>query len=172
MKANRLKPESKVCLFNGKGLLALGTILKGGLIRIEDTKEVPKSETSLTIAVAVPKGDRADWMLQKLTELGVTTIIPLRTEHSVVLPRETKQERWQRLIIEACKQSKQAWIPELKVLSSINEVLQNKTKHMILLDQTGKPIKKFFKPFPKFGSRLSGTLRPARAAWQAPSGPA
>jgi hypothetical protein len=58
---------------------------------------------SLTIATAVPKGDRLDFMLQKLTELNVSKIILMNTKRSVVMPRETKQERLKRILIEACK---------------------------------------------------------------------
>ena len=148
-KAQRLNPEAKVSLFNGKGLVAIGALISEGKVKLIETHEVPKSEFSLTIAVAVPKGDRADWMLQKLTELGVATIIPLKTEHSVVLPREAKQERWQRILVEACKQSKQAWIPELKLLSTIEETLKNDAMLKLLLDQNGKPIRDVLQDHPK-----------------------
>ena len=149
MKAQRLNTESKVSLFNGKGLAGVGTIVKEGVVRLIEVHEIPKSEFSLSIAVAVPKGARADWMLQKLTELGVSTIIPLKTERSVVLPRETKQERWQRILVEACKQSKQAWISELKPLSTIEEALKQPADLKLTLDQAGKPIKDLFQPMPK-----------------------
>lgn len=148
-KAQRIKPEEKVSLFDGKGLVAIGTIAGEGKVALIETHEVTRSEFSLIIAVAVPKGDRADWMLQKLTELGVSTIIPLKTEHSVVLPREAKQERWQRILIEACKQSKQAWIPELLQLSTIEQALQQKADLKLLLDQHGKPIREALQQLPK-----------------------
>jgi 16S rRNA (uracil1498-N3)-methyltransferase len=149
LKAQRLKTKDKVSLFNGKGIVAIAELAGEGKAGILETHEIPKSEFSLTIAVAVPKGDRADWMLQKLTELGVSTIIPIKTEHSVVLPREAKQERWQRILIEACKQSKQAWIPELKPLSTIEEALKEQAKLKILLDQEGKPILQVIQEKPK-----------------------
>lgn len=140
MKAQRIKRDEKVSLFNGKGFVAIGTLIDTNLIRLIDSVKIPKSEVSLAIAVAVPKGERADWMLQKLTELGISTIIPLKTERSVVLPREAKQERWQRILIEACKQSKQAWLPELLPLSTIEEALKHNADLKLLLDQEGKPI--------------------------------
>ncbi len=138
MKAQRIKPKDKVSLFNGKGTIAIASILDECKARLIEVHEVPKSQFSLFIAVSVPKGERADWMFQKLAELGVSKIIPLKTERSVVLPREAKQERWQRILIEACKQSKQAWIPELKPLSIIHEALKQEAGLKILLDQAGK----------------------------------
>jgi 16S rRNA (uracil1498-N3)-methyltransferase len=149
MKAQRLKTEEKVSLFNGKGIVAIGTIAGEGKVKLIDAHEVPKSEKSLILAVAVPKGERADWMLQKLTELGVSTIIPLKTEHGVVLPREAKQERWQRILIEACKQSKQAWVPELRQLSTIEQALSHKADLLLLLDSAGKPIRGLLQDVPK-----------------------
>lgn len=149
LKAQRLKPKEKVSLFNGKGTVAIAELVEEGKARILEAHEVPKSDFSLIIAVAVPKGDRADWMLQKLTELGVSTIMPIKTEHSVVLPREAKQERWQRILIEACKQSKQAWVPELKPLSTINQALKTDAKLKILLDQAGKPLLEVIQEKPK-----------------------
>jgi 16S rRNA (uracil1498-N3)-methyltransferase len=149
LKAQRLETKDKVSLFNGKGTVNIAELIEEGKARLLESHEVAQSEFSLAIAVAVPKGDRADWMLQKLTELGVSTIIPLKTEHSVVLPREAKQERWQRILIEACKQSKQAWIPELKPLSTIEEALKQDAKLKLLLDQEGKPILEALQEKPK-----------------------
>jgi 16S rRNA (uracil1498-N3)-methyltransferase len=149
LKAQRLKTKDKVSIFTGKGIVAVCELTGEGKAVLLEVHEIPRSEFSLAIAVAVPKGDRADWMLQKLTELGVSTIIPIKTERSVVLPREAKQERWQRILIEACKQSRQAWIPALRVLSTIEDALKEQANLKILLDQSGKPILQFLQEKPK-----------------------
>jgi 16S rRNA (uracil1498-N3)-methyltransferase len=54
--------------------------------------------------VPLPKGDRAQFLVEKLTELGVARLVPLRTARSVVHPGETKQEKLRRWVIEASKQ--------------------------------------------------------------------
>lgn len=149
MKAQRLRTEEKVSVFNGKGLVVIGILDAEGHVRLLEAHEVPKSEFSLIMAVAVPKGERADWMLQKLTELRVSTIIPLKAERSVVLPREAKQERWQRILIEACKQSKQAWLPELRPLSTIERALQATADLKLVLDPQGKPLRDALQNLPK-----------------------
>src|SRR4029077_14194970 len=59
---------------------------------------------ALVVAAPLPKGDRAQFLLEKLTELGVTTFVPLRTQRSVVHPRETKLDKLQRYVIRAGKQ--------------------------------------------------------------------
>jgi 16S rRNA (uracil1498-N3)-methyltransferase len=58
----------------------------------------------LQVAAPLPKGDRAQFLLEKLTELGVTSFVPLQTIRSVVQPREAKLDKLQRHVIEASKQ--------------------------------------------------------------------
>jgi 16S rRNA (uracil1498-N3)-methyltransferase len=59
---------------------------------------------ALTLASAVPKGDRFDWLVEKATELGVERLIPIVTERSIVEPGGAKLERLRRAIVEASKQ--------------------------------------------------------------------
>ncbi len=63
----------------------------------------------LLIGQAILKGERMDWAIQKATELGVASIIPLVSEQTVVRPKQGRvgpqQERWQRIAIEAAQQS-------------------------------------------------------------------
>lgn len=52
----------------------------------------------LITAVAMPKGQRGDWLLQKLTEVGIDTIIPLDADRSVLEPGAGRFKRWQSII--------------------------------------------------------------------------
>jgi 16S rRNA (uracil1498-N3)-methyltransferase len=61
---------------------------------------------ALTLASAVPKGDRFDWLVEKATELGIERFIPIITERSVVEPGGAKLERLRKVIVEASKQSR------------------------------------------------------------------
>jgi 16S rRNA (uracil1498-N3)-methyltransferase len=58
----------------------------------------------LTVAAAIPKGDRQKWLVEKLVELGVTRLVPLATERSVAVPSSGALERLERAVIEASKQ--------------------------------------------------------------------
>src|SRR5205807_5163206 len=58
----------------------------------------------LVVASALPKGDRGDFLIEKLTELGVTRFVPLVTARSVVVPKESTREKLERAVIEASKQ--------------------------------------------------------------------
>ena len=59
---------------------------------------------ALTLATAVPKGERFDWLVEKATEIGVARLVPLIAARSVVEPRDAKLDRLRRLVIEATKQ--------------------------------------------------------------------
>jgi len=132
LKVVRHNEGDNVALFDGKGTVALTKIIGKDKVTITNIKKI-KNNNFLTIATAVPKGDRFDWLLQKLTELGVSRIIPLKTERSVVEPRDAKQKRCQRIIIEACKQSKQSWFPELDKFTSFSKILMEKHDLKVLL---------------------------------------
>ncbi len=64
-----------------------------------------ESRYRLTIAVALPKGPRQGWLVEKLVELGVDRIVPLRTTRGVAQPDDNALNRLQRTVIESCKQS-------------------------------------------------------------------
>lgn len=67
----------------------------------------------VSAAVALLKGQKWDWLLQKLTELGVQAIIPLQTQHTIVAIKDAagKQQRWQEIVKHAAEQSEQITMP-------------------------------------------------------------
>src|SRR5438132_8018825 len=105
----RLRPGDPVCLFNGDGqeYSAIVTTCARKSVELNVLGQAsPKRELPFPIEVAapLPKGDRAQVLLEKLTELGVASYVPLRTARSVVHPGETRLEKMQRHVIEASKQ--------------------------------------------------------------------
>jgi 16S rRNA (uracil1498-N3)-methyltransferase len=105
----RVRPGDAVCLFNGDGRQYPARVLAAGRKEVQlEIVEVETAKTELPfrleVAVPLPKGDRAQFLVEKLTELGVTTFVPLQTSRSVVHPREGKMEKLQRYVIEASKQ--------------------------------------------------------------------
>jgi 16S rRNA (uracil1498-N3)-methyltransferase len=89
-------------------------------------RAVPRLRPVLTVAFAPTKGDRPEWVVQKLTELGVDRIVPLRTVRSVVRwegDRGDKAvERLRRVAREAAAQSRQAWLPGVTEVCHLDEV--------------------------------------------------
>jgi len=106
---SRLRPGDALCLFNGDGqeYPARVVAVQRRFVSLEvlgvqqASRELP---FPLLLAAPVPKGDRAHFLVEKLTELGVTAFVPLRTRRSVVHPGEGKSEKLQRYVIEASKQ--------------------------------------------------------------------
>jgi len=105
----RLHPGDVVCLFNGDGREYPAEVTQ--VAKRAVSLNVLRIETSerelgfhLEVAAPLPKGDRAQFLIEKLTELGVTNYVPLKTARSVVEPREGKREKLERYVIEASKQ--------------------------------------------------------------------
>lgn len=74
---------------------------------------VPIPGRSVTLSVAIPKGDRLDWMVQKVTELGAGRIVLLHADNSSTRwdadRAATQLQRLERIAIEACRQSRRVW---------------------------------------------------------------
>lgn len=105
----RLRPGDPVTLFNGDGHEYPGRVRiaarRSVLVDVESV-QTPQRELAfgLHIAAPLPKGDRLQFLIEKLTELGVSVFTPLLCERSVIEPREGKLEKLERYVIEACKQ--------------------------------------------------------------------
>jgi 16S rRNA (uracil1498-N3)-methyltransferase len=78
----------------------------------------PESSLSLTLGVALLKGEKFDWVVQKATELGVTRLAPLQTARADARLRDARDaaqrvERWRRVALAAAKQSGRAVVPQI-----------------------------------------------------------
>jgi 16S rRNA (uracil1498-N3)-methyltransferase len=105
----RLRPGDAVCLFNGDGHEYAARVLEVARRSVSleiDSVASPERELpfNLEVAAPLPKGDRAQFLIEKLTELGVTAFVPLVCAHSATHQREPNSERLQRYVIEASKQ--------------------------------------------------------------------
>ncbi|XP_017971967.1 PREDICTED: ribosomal RNA small subunit methyltransferase E isoform X2 [Theobroma cacao] len=108
-KVLRLKTDDRIELFNGKGGLVEGCIQNIDrtaidFVALEEPKLVlPQSQWHVFAAFGSLKGGRADWLVEKCTELGATSVTPLLTERSSVIA-DNRVERLQRVILAATKQ--------------------------------------------------------------------
>lgn len=105
----RFEPGDAVTLFNGDGREYAAEVVavdrKRATLHVRAVLDISReSPVNLTVASALPKGDRADYLVEKLTELGVTHFIPLVTVRSVVVPKATTVEKLARVVVEASKQ--------------------------------------------------------------------
>jgi 16S rRNA (uracil1498-N3)-methyltransferase len=125
----RLRPDDLLCLFNGDGHEYPATVVAGGRKRVElDVLRVERPERELPfqleVAAPVPKGDRGQFLIEKLTELGVTTFVPLRTARSVVHPAGL--ERMRRYVIEASKQCGRNMLMQIRPVALWEDYCGNK----------------------------------------------
>lgn len=124
----RLSIGDEVELFDSAGQTARGFVRTAhpGAFAVE-INSIIRSEREaiqITIASAVPKGERADWLVEKLSEIGVDRFIPLETERSVVLPKgKAKRERWLRIAIESAKQSRRAGVMQIDELTPLERAI-------------------------------------------------
>jgi 16S rRNA (uracil1498-N3)-methyltransferase len=85
-----------------------------------------RADPALTVAFAPVKGERPDWVVQKLTELGIDRIVPLRTERSVVrwtgARGQASVEKMRRVAREAAAQCRRVWLPEVCDTVSFGEL--------------------------------------------------
>ncbi len=117
----RLEPPARVVVFDGEGTEITAEITELGksavFLKQVLTSRSPSLPYRLILAQALPKGKQMDLIVQKATELGVSTIIPLLSERTVVQVDSAEEEhkvvRWKQIAIEAAKQCGQNWLPEV-----------------------------------------------------------
>jgi 16S rRNA (uracil1498-N3)-methyltransferase len=122
----RMQAREKIVLTNGEGLLSEATIVnadkKRMVVQTGIAKKKERAAVENVLAISFVKNpSRIEWLLEKITEIGVTEIIPLiceRTERSIY-----KAERWNSILISAMLQSKQAYKPILREPTKLNELL-------------------------------------------------
>jgi 16S rRNA (uracil1498-N3)-methyltransferase len=120
----RLKPGDEVYVFDGLGHEFRCTVSNAkrdsAELRIEAEVEPAKSESQLqlNLCVALLKGEKFDLVVQKAIELGVSKVTPLITRYADIHLRDESDAakrvgRWQRIALEAAKQSGRAFVPEI-----------------------------------------------------------
>lgn len=132
-KVLRLRSGDRITLFDDAGWEHEGIIRsysdRAGEIEILKSYQ-PQRESSLeiTLAQALGKGEKMDWVVEKATELGVRTIVPFLSSHTV--PRlegkriGSRQARWQRIALSAAKQSGRTRIPEILAVSDFADLVR------------------------------------------------
>jgi 16S rRNA (uracil1498-N3)-methyltransferase len=124
----RLELGEAIELFDGQGLTAAGALeswTNGASIRLHRVEHHEPPKPALTIAAAVPKGDRAEDMVNQLSQLGVTRFVPLRTARGVVDPRPRKLDKFERIAIESAKQCGRAHLMEIREQADLATLMRD-----------------------------------------------
>ncbi len=132
-KVLRLKVGDQVELINGCGGMASGCLKdiarSAACIIINEASFTSKSDPlKVTLACAIPKKAKFETIIEKCTELGVDRIIPLITERTEVdLTHDRigkKSERYERVALNAAKQSRRLWFPQIDAPMDFNEAIK------------------------------------------------
>jgi 16S rRNA (uracil1498-N3)-methyltransferase len=129
----RLKVNDGVVVFDSDGNEHAGVIdgvnKKQAVIKVTASKPARRGKIKLTIACAIPKGDRMDDIIDQLTQLGVERIIPIWTERVVVklddARKEARLKRWRKIAQNAARQSQRNSIPLIDPVTSVASVVSS-----------------------------------------------
>jgi 16S rRNA (uracil1498-N3)-methyltransferase len=124
----RMTEGAEIEVFDSSGTTGRGHIASISpdtvSIQVDQLDDRLPNRPPISVAAAIPKGTRADWMIEKLSELGVDRFIPLAAERSVVLPKgESKPQRWQRLAEESARQSGRTGVMQIDPLADLEAIL-------------------------------------------------
>lgn len=130
-KVLRLKIGEKISINNCEGIEYLGEIseITKEKVEVKLIDKLPlnnESPINIYLFQGLPKSSKMDLIVQKNTELGVKEITPVITERVVVkseLGEFKKVDRWNRIALEACKQSKRSLIPKINTPIVFKELL-------------------------------------------------
>jgi 16S rRNA (uracil1498-N3)-methyltransferase len=145
----RLKAGDEVYVFDGRGREFRCSVLNAkrdaAELRIEEEIEPakPESQLQLNLCVALLKGEKFDLVVQKATELGVTSITPLITRHADIHLRDQSDARkrvvrWQRIALEAAKQSGRAFVPEIILPVEFDTILNTEGTGVMFSERGGE----------------------------------
>jgi 16S rRNA (uracil1498-N3)-methyltransferase len=137
--SRRLRAGDTLTLFDGAGRVGQARILPGigatgergstdlrraarrppAALAVDAIDEIPPSGRTLSLIVPACKGPRLDWLVEKCTELGATRLVLAEFERSVVHAGAQHVEKLRRTAIEACKQSRRAWLPQIETATGL-----------------------------------------------------
>jgi 16S rRNA (uracil1498-N3)-methyltransferase len=146
----RLKVGDEVQVFDGEGkeFRAVVSQARREFAELEIRDEIepmrPESPLELTLAVALLKGEKFDLVVQKGTELGVNRFIPMVTRYADIRLRDEadaakRVTRWQRIALEAAKQSGRSVVPEVMMAVPFESVIRDNSC-LMFSERGGQPL--------------------------------
>lgn len=125
----RIAIGDTIKLNSGTGLIAWGNISELGKreakIELSSCDQHPHPDPGFAIAFALLKNRHDELLVEKCTELGVSTFFPLFSEHGVRIPTANAISRFQRITLAAIKQCDNPWLPLVQPVQSLDTALQN-----------------------------------------------
>lgn len=137
----RLQVGDRILLLDGAGLCCEAglTSLTRRAAQAEITARWSVEETALPVRLlqGLPKGDKFDLVLQKGTELGITSFQPILSARAIQRPTDERlnkrARRWRKIVSEAARQSRRTILPHLEPLLPMAEALPGPPEHLALV---------------------------------------
>ncbi len=151
LKVKRAKENMDIKILNGKGFEAQAKLhLNEKKLYINSVKDVSYRELPVKVNLyqSILKSDKMDWVIQKATELGIYSVIPLITSRTVAKVKKEKIARWQKIAQEALKQCKRAILPEIKKAVHIRD-LNCKGYSLVLWEKSERRLKETLDQLPQ-----------------------
>ena len=131
----RHQPGDTITLFNGEGGQWRATVLRMGrsdvAVKIDAFEDVEREPARrVHLALGMPANERMDWLVEKAAELGVASVQPLHTAHSVLRlsgERATKKQgHWQSVAVAACEQCGGNRVPVVHPVGDLDDWLRGR----------------------------------------------
>jgi 16S rRNA (uracil1498-N3)-methyltransferase len=135
LKVMRIENNKPFSLFNSSGEWeAVTTEVIKGIVNFKVTKQLRQKENKKEIWLAFSpiKSNYQNFMIQKATELGVTKFIPIIFDRSIV--RKINQERFNKIIIEACEQSNRINLPDISKTQTLDKFINSNKVNLVFTD--------------------------------------
>jgi len=167
----RLERGDIIELFNGDGLRYPATLLdtdaRAASVQVGSPVEAcTESPLPLSLAQALPSGDKMDWVVEKAIELGVHTIAPLMSSRSILRLDASRTEKrlahWRRIAIAACMQCGRDRVPEISAPVDLARWLLDRHQLAKAHSDTAPPG---FMLSPRGSTRLAEIVKPQSATW-------
>lgn len=138
----RAKAGEELTLFDGSGAEFLARITKLGKHAVElevvERCEVNReADCRVTLAVALPKGERQRWLVEKAVEIGVARLLPLNTQRGVAEANASALERMRRWVIEASKQCGRNQLMEIASPIDVENLAADPSNSLCLVADPG-----------------------------------
>ena len=155
----RVNSNTKIKFFDGEGHEAEGrVVIEGKKVWLEEPNIIrnePPPEVKLCLAIAVLKGQKMDFVVEKATEIGASKIIPFVSEYTVKRPASSESviNRWKKIALNATRQCNGVWLPEIHPVLDYKSAVDYCQKSSLFLIATlacsGKPLREVINQYKK-----------------------
>jgi 16S rRNA (uracil1498-N3)-methyltransferase len=154
-KVARLRPRDEIWLFDEEGIRYRARIEDIGRqrtrLRLLEKLEPPQRRSKITLAQALLKAKPMDWLIQKATELGLFSFVPVLSERCVVKLQDRsgkKVQRWSQIAREASKQCRSGLVPAILAPLPLEDFLREweAGKKLFLSEHRGLPFRDIVRP--------------------------